>query len=100
MVEKAKEKSKITAIYNKYKDPLDDLIDNLDEESPNRPKLLDKGSRNIRFKNSSISHLEGDCRLDSKDVWDLSLELEPKTRDFQVHQCHNIALFGLKNERA
>lgn len=35
------------AIFNKYKDTLDDLIDSVDTEFPNRLKLIDKELHNI-----------------------------------------------------
>ena len=41
------------AILNKYKDTLDNLINNLDEESPNWPRPINKGSHNApRFETS------------------------------------------------
>ena len=78
------EKSEITAIFNKYKDTLDDLIDSSDTESldhpdsPNRPGLMNtKGSRNApKSRNGLPTFLEEDC-LD-KDISITSLELIPK----------------------
>ncbi len=71
------------AIPNKYKDTLDDLIDSSDTESldhpnsPNRPGLIDKGSRNaLKFRGGSPIFVEED-RLD-EDVSIMSLEPVPK----------------------
>ena len=56
--------SEIVAIPNRYKDILNNLIDNPDEESPNWPGPIDKRSRNaLRFR----SNLTG---LSKKDYLD------------------------------
>ena len=72
-------------IPNKYKDTLDDLIDNSDTEfpdqpdSPDQPGLIDKGSHNApRSRGNSPTFSEKD-RLD-KDVLITSLESAPKIR--------------------
>ena len=50
------------AIFNKYKNTLDDLIDSSNAESPNWPGPIDKGSRNAsRSENSLTELLEKDC---------------------------------------
>ena len=83
MVEEAKRKSEITAIFNKYKNIFDDLIDSSNTKSPdypdflNRPRLIDKGLHNaLKSKNSSPTFLEEDC-LD-KNSLNMSLKLIPK----------------------
>ena len=101
----AEEKSEITAIPNKYKDTLDNLINSSDIEfsdypnSPNWPGLIDtKRSRNApKFKNGSPTFLKKDC-LD-EDISITLLEPVPKICDFQVHQHYNVATFGVKSER-
>ncbi len=79
----AERKSEITAIPNKYKDTLDELINSSDTESPDQsdspdqPGLIDKGSHNApRSKGGSPTLLEED-RLD-EDVPVTSLEPTPK----------------------
>ena len=76
-------KSEIVAIPNKYKDIFDDLINILDTESLdyldslNRPKLIDKGSRNMPKSRGNLpTFLEEDC-LD-KNISIMLLELVPK----------------------
>ena len=81
------EKSEITAIPNKYKDTLDNLIDSSDIEFPyyldflNQLELIDKGSRNMpKSKDNSPTFLEKDC-LD-KNILNTSLESALKIQDF------------------
>ena len=83
MVREIKGKSEIAAIPNKYKDILDDLINNSNIESPdylnflNYLGLIDKGSCNAsKFRDSSPTFLEEDC-LDNNISITL-LELAPK----------------------
>ena len=61
-------KSKIVAIFNKYKNTLNNLIDSLDTESLDCPDfsnwlgLIDKRSRNtLKSRGSSSTFLEEDC---------------------------------------
>ena len=70
------------AIYNKYKDTLNNLIDSSDSESLDWPEPIDKGSCNTpRFVGSSMKLLEGGCLdknfLDCQSIWQA-----PKTGDF------------------
>ena len=104
-VERAEGKSKITAIFNKYKDTLDNLIDSSNIESPDYPdssnwlRLIDKGLYNtLKSKDGSPTFLEEDC-LD-EDISITSLEPTSKIQDSQVHQCHDVAILGAKNGRA
>lgn len=93
-----KRNSKIVVILNRYKDSLNDLINSSDLEF--LPRLIDKELRNApKSKTNSIGFLKEDC-LD-KDVLtlDKSSRLVFKTEDFYLHQCYNIALFGLKSRR-
>ncbi len=98
----AEEKSEITAIPNRYKDTLDDLIDSSDTESPDwpdspdRPGLIDKGSRNVSRSKGNSPTLSEEDRLDE----DIPLELVPKIRTSQMHERHDIAPLGLKSGRA
>ena len=96
------EKSEITAISNKYKDALNNLIDSSDTEfpnyldSPNWLGLIDKESWNTsKSRNSSSTFLEEDCL--NEDILILSFMPAPKIRDYQVHQCHDIAILGAKS---
>ena len=58
----AEEKSEIVAISNRCKDTLDDLINSLDLESPDRPGPIDERSRNApRSVGSSTGLLKGGC---------------------------------------
>ena len=73
------EKSEIAAIFNKYKDTFDNLIDSSNIESlnyldsPNWLELIDKRSCNIpKSRDGSLTFLEKDC-LD-KDILIMSLE--------------------------
>ncbi len=98
-------KSEIAAIPNKYKDTLDNFIDSSDTESPDRsdspdrPGLIDKGSRNAsRSRGSSPTLLEEDC-LD-EDVPVTSLEPTPKIRASQIHQCYDVASLGPRSGKA
>lgn len=98
-MERIKENFEIIAIPNKCKNSLNDLINNLDTDFPNWPKLINKGSRNaFRFESSPRRFLEGDCL--NKDVIDKLLQLAPKIGDSQVYQHHNNTLFDLKNGRS
>ncbi len=101
----AEGKSEIAAIFNKYKDTLDNFIDSSDIKSPNwldspdRLRLIDKGSRNTpRFRGGSPTLLK-ENRLD-KDILVTLLELAPKIRTSQVYQHHDIASLSLKSGRA
>ena len=83
----AKEKSEIAAISNKYIDTFDELIDSFDtkssdhSDSPNWPRLIDKGLYNaLKSKDGSSTFLKEDC-LD-EDISITSLELAPKIRNF------------------
>ena len=97
-------KSKIAVIPNKYKDTLDNLINSLDiesldqPESADRPGTIDKGIRNLPRSRSALSSLlENDC-LD-KDALVTLLERAPCTQDFEVYECHGIALFSPKSRK-
>ena len=102
----AEGKFEIAAIFNKYKDTLDDLIDSSDtkspdySDSPNWPGLIDtKGSRNApKSKDGSPTFLEEDC-LD-EDLLIMLLEPASKIRDFQVHQRHDVITLDTKSGRA
>ncbi len=79
----AEGKSEIEAIPNKYKDTLDNLIDSSDIKSPDRPNspdrpaLIDKGSRNTPKSRSGSSTLsDEDCF--NENVLVMSLESIPK----------------------
>ena len=96
------EKFEITAIPNKYKDTLDNLINSSDTESPDQPDsptrqgLIDKGSHNVlRSKGSSPTLLEED-RLDEN----ILVTLVPKISASQVYQPHDVTPHGPKNEKA
>ncbi len=98
----AEGKSKIIAIPNKYKNTLDDLIESSDIESQDRPdspdwpRLIDKGSRNaLQSRDGSPTLLEEDC-LDE----DVPLEPTPKIQASQVHERHDVTPLGPKNRRA
>lgn len=93
---RAKEKSEIVAIFNRYKNTLDDFIDSLNSESPDWQKLIDERSYNTL---SSASNLMG---LLERDFLDKNIsncwwtQRTPKMKNFQVHQYCNIAPFSLK----
>lgn len=75
-----KTNSEIVAILNRYKNTPGKLINNLDVESLNQSKPIDKGSSNMpRSENSPMRLLEGDC-LD-KDVSDWLSQPALKTRN-------------------
>lgn len=62
MVERAKGKSEIMAIFNRYKNTPNDLIDNSDPESLDWLKSINKGLRNLpRSASSLMGLLEGSC---------------------------------------
>lgn len=62
MIGGAKKNSEIVAIFNRYKDTFDDLIDISDAESPDWPGLIDKGLCNVpRSKDSPTGLSERDC---------------------------------------
>ncbi len=101
MVGGAEGKSEIAAIPKKYKDTLDDFINSSDmkfpdkPDSPDWPRLIDKGSRNApKSKDDSPTLLEED-RLDK----DVPLELAPKIQASQVHERHDIVPLGPKSGR-
>ncbi len=65
-------------------------------QTPDRPGLIDKRSRNAPRSRSDLPTLsEEDC-LDE----DVPLEPAPKIRVFQVHEHHDIASLGPKSRRA
>ena len=104
-VGKVEGRSEIAAIPNKYKNTLDNLIDSSNtkflnqSESLDRLGPIDKGTHNVpRYRGTSPSLLEEDC-LD-KNVLVTFLELAPKTQDFQVYKCHDVASLGPKSGRA
>lgn len=91
--------SKIVAILNRYKDTLDDFIDNSNSEF--LPRLINKSSRNMpRSKGGSTGFLKDNYL--NKDFLALkrSSQLIAKTKDSQLHQCYKVALFNPKNKRA
>ena len=76
------------AIFNKYNDILDDLIDSLDTESPDQPEFLDrlepidKRTRNAsRSRGASPSLSEEDEECLDEDVLVTLLKLAPKTQE-------------------
>ena len=82
--------SEIVAIPNRYKDTLDNLIDNSDPESPDRAGPIDERSCNVPISGGSLAdRSEGDC-LD-KDLPDKSSQLEPKIENSQVRQRRVVA---------
>lgn len=86
------ENIEILAIFNKYKDPFDDLINSLNKEFYNWPRLNDKRSHKApRFKNNSRGFLKGEDRSD-RSSW---LVLE--TAKYQLHYCYDVAHLGLKS---
>lgn len=99
-----KERSEIVVIFNKYRDTLNNLIDNSDIEFPNWPDfpnwpgLIDKRSRNALRSRGGLSILSKEDCLD-EDILVTSLEPVPKIQAFQVHQCYDIAYFSLKSKR-
>lgn len=97
-------KSKMAAIFNKYKDTFDDLINSSDtkfsnlSECLNWPELIDKGLCNAsKSRSFSPSFLKENC-LD-KDTLVMALERAPKTRDFQVYKRNDIASLSSKSGR-
>lgn len=71
IIKKIEENFEIVAIPNKYKNPFNDLINSSDIESPNKFKLINKGSCNMsRFESNLIKLLERDYF--DKDVLDKS----------------------------
>ena len=98
MIRRADGKSEITAISNKYKNTLNDIIDSLDTEFPDLSRLIDKETHNTpNSRNTSLSLLEEDCL--NKDILVTALERAPKIWDFQIYKCHDVALFGPKSEK-
>lgn len=86
------------AIFNKYKDTLDNFIDNSDPESLNKVRLIDERSYNVPRSENSLTDLwEGDC-LD-EDILDRSSRLAPKTENSQMRQCYVVALFQARFKR-
>lgn len=78
MVERAEEKSEIMAIFHKYKDTLDDLIDSSDIKFLDWLGQNNQGSCNaLRSKSSSMSFSKRDYL--NKDVFNMPLGLAPKT---------------------
>lgn len=89
---------KIMVIPNKYKDTLDNFIDGSDLESLDHPGPINEGSRNARRSENSSTRLLKGGHLD-ENVSDKSTCWAHETEDSQVHQHHNVALFGLKSKR-
>ncbi len=101
----AKGKSEIVATPNNYKNTLDNLINISDTESPDqsdspdRPRLIDKGSHNALKSKIGLPTLSEKDRLD-ENVPVTSLEPAPKIWVSQVHQRHDIAPLSPKGKRA
>lgn len=96
---KTEEKLEIVAISNKYKDIQNNLIDRLDKEFSDLPKLIDKESCNpLKSKNSSMGLSKRNYYLDGENVLNILLRLAPKTRGSQVYQRYDVILFSLKSE--
>lgn len=74
MVGVVKKNTKIFTIPNKYKDTLDNLIDNSDEECQNWPESIDKRLYKAPKFEDSLKGL-----LEKEDISDRLLELVPKT---------------------
>ena len=86
MIKEVEKKSEIVAIFNKYKDTLDNLINSLNTDpldhtnSPNWLGLIDEGSRNTsKFRDSSPTFLKKNC-LDEH-ILIILLEPTPKIQD-------------------
>lgn len=65
-VEYKKRNIKIIAIFNRYKNNLEDFIDSLDLKSPDQTRLIDKRSYNICNSKSSLARLSKSDYLDEK----------------------------------
>lgn len=109
-VGEVEKKSEITIIPNKYKETFDNLIQYSNTESSDwpdspdgpdfqhQPEPIDKRSCNAPRSRGCLSiFLKKDC-LD-EDVLVTSLESALMIRDFQMHQCHNVVLFGPKSRK-
>lgn len=80
MIENVKKNSEIVAIPNRYKDTLNNLIDNSDAEFSDWLRLNNKGLRNLLKSKSSLMRFLKRDYLD-KDVPDRSSWLAFKIRD-------------------
>lgn len=92
------------AISTKYKDMFDDFSDSsntksLDQlDSPDWLEPIDRLLHNAtESRNDSSTFLDEDCF--DEDVLVTSLESRPKIWASQMHQCHDVALFGLQDWR-
>lgn len=84
------------AIFNKYKDTLDDIIDSLDPKTP--LKLIHESFCNTPYsKENSTSLLEKNYLNKNILALDRSLKLAPKTEHLKLHQHCDITLFDFKN---
>ena len=101
----AEGKSEISAIPNKYKDSLDDLIDSSDIEfpdwsdSPDYPRLIDKRLRNAPGSRDTLLTLLEEDRLD-ENVLFISLEPTDKICASQIYQRNDVILLDVKSGRA
>lgn len=93
--------SEIMTIPNRYKDTLDNFINSSNSKFSDWPRSIDKRSYNIlKFKNSLIGFLRENCLNKNVLTSNKSLWLALRTENSQLHQCHDIALFGSKNRKA
>lgn len=92
-IEGVRKKSEIVAILDKYKNTLNNFINNLNTKSTNCLKLIDKKISNMpNFKSSLLTSLEKNCKNENTLV--ILFELLPKITDLQVHLCNHIVSFN------
>ena len=92
--------SEIVAIFNRYKDTLDDFIDSSDPES--LPGPIDERSQNTPRSRGGSTGLPEKDRLDEDYVSasDKSPQLAAKTGNFQLHQRYDVAPLNPKKGSA
>lgn len=91
------------AIFIRYKDTLDDFINNSNVKSLDRPRAIDKRSRTSLWSESSPMEagpqlLKGN--LLDKDLSDNLLRLATQIRNSLVHQRHDVAPLASSSRRA
>lgn len=87
------------AISNRYKNILNNFIDSLNPESLPRP-INEKLCKTSRLKDGLTRFPKKNCLYENVSASNKSLQLMPKTRNFQSYQRRDILPFGPKSKRA
>lgn len=99
MVRDKQKNFKVIIIPNRYKNTLDNFIDNSDLKFSDCARQIDMKSCNApKSENVLANLLKRDC-LD-KNIQDKASKLMPKTRNLQVYQCRVVTISQIKYKKS